>query len=209
MMTMKLFGGKRLLDALLIVLVWGLGNLCLPVSAHADAMEPFIGEISCGGWNFCPMGWADCRGQLLPIAENEALFSLIGTTYGGDGQFTFALPNIQGRTVVHQGQGPGLSSRVIGESAGAETASVSTSQMPVHSHQLVAHTGSEKSASPANRIPGTASATTPAYTSSAANTAFAAGRVGTSGGTQPHNNLQPYLAVKCCIAVEGIYPSQN
>lgn len=205
MMNMKTCRGKGLRFALAIGLVWGLGNLCLPVSAHADAMEPFIGEISCGGWNFCPVGWADCDGTLLPIAQYEALFTLIGTTYGGDGQVTFALPNIKGRTLVHQGQGPGLTNRVMGESAGAETAAVSTAQMPAHSHSLAAHTGSEKSASPTNRVPGIA----PAYTSSAANTAFAGGTVGSSGGAQPHNNLQPYLTVKCCIAYEGIYPSQN
>lgn len=208
-MTMKIPRGRGLRNALFIGLVWGLGTLSLPSSAHADASSPFIGEISCGGWNFCPSGWAECAGQLFPIAENEALFALIGTTYGGDGQSTFALPNIQGRTMVHQGQGPGLSNRQLGETGGVETVTLTTSQMPVHNHALVAHTGTEKSASPTNRIAGPASAAAPVYTSTAANTTLAAGAVGTSGGSQPHNNLQPYLASKCCIALFGIFPSQN
>lgn len=206
-MTMKSLRSKRLQNALIIGLIWGLATLCLPHLTHADASQPFVGEISCGGWNFCPNGWAECAGQLLPIAENDVLFNLIGTTYGGDGQTTFALPNIQGRTMVHQGQGPGLTSRVIGEAGGVETVTLTTSQMPIHNHPVAAHTGTEKSASPTNRIAGNAAASI--YTSSAADTTLGAAVVGTTGGAQPHNNLQPYLASKCCISLFGIFPSQN
>ena len=191
-----------------MVLILGLGNLCLPCFVHADASLPFIGEISCGGWNFCPRNWADCNGALVPIVENEALFNLIGTIYGGDGQTTFALPNITGRTMVHQGQGPALTNRVIGESGGAETVTLTTLQMPVHNHPVAANTGSEKSASPTNKIAGNATASVYA-TATADSIALAAGTVGTSGGSQPHNNLQPYLASKCCIALFGVFPSQN
>jgi microcystin-dependent protein len=208
MIAMKTPKGRGLRNVLFIGLIWGLGTFGLPFAAHADGSQPFIGEISCGGWNFCPKNWAECNGQLLPILQNEALFALIGTTYGGDGQTTFALPNITGRTMVHQGQGPGLSNRQMGEAGGVETVTLATSQMPVHNHSLVAHTGSEKSASPSNRVAGPVSVSAPVYTSTAANTTLAAGAVGTTGGSQPHNNLQPYLASKCCIAIFGIFPSQ-
>lgn len=207
MMTTKSLRIRGLRHVLVIGLLWGLGNLCLPHSANADAGTPFVGEITCGGWNFCPNGWMECSGQLLPIASYPTLFSLIGITYGGNGQTDFALPNIQGRTMIHQGQGSGLTNRTMGETSGTETVTLTTSQIPSHNHQLAAHAGAEKSASPVNRIPGTTSATAPVYTSSGPNTTFGAGAVASTGGSQPHNNLQPYLAVKCCIALIGIFPS--
>jgi microcystin-dependent protein len=209
MKSMKRLRGKGLQYSFLIGMIWGLGTLCQPVPARADAGMPFIGEISCGGWNFCPAGWADCNGALVQIFDYEALFNLIGTTYGGDGQTTLALPNIQGRTMVHQGQGPGMSNRVIGETGGVEIVTLTPGQMPTHAHTVVAHTGSEKSASPTNKIPGNTPAAAATYTTVAAHTTLAAGAVGTSGASQPHNNLQPYLAVKCCISLFGIFPSQN
>jgi microcystin-dependent protein len=205
--SMKLLLSIRLRYVLVIALVWHVSSFCQPQTVQADASQPFVGEISCGGWNFCPNGWLECNGQLLPIAQNDVLFTLIGTTYGGDGQTTFALPNIVGRTMLHQGQGPGLSNRVIGESGGAETVTLATAQMPIHNHPVVAHTGSEKSASPTNRVAGMSS--TPLYTPSTADATFGAEAVSTSGGSQPHNNLQPYLAVKCCISQFGVFPSQN
>ena len=170
--------------------------------------QPYVGEMRMFAGNFAPAGWMFCAGQLLPISENETLFNLIGTTYGGDGQTTFALPNIQGRTMIHQGQGTGLTSRNMGETGGAETVTLTTSQIPSHNHQIAAHTGAERSASPVNSIPGIAPATAPVYTSSASNASLGAGALGASGGSQPHNNLQPYLAVKCCISLFGIFPSQ-
>ena len=184
-----------------------LGALC--VTPTADAQQPFIGEVVCGGWNFCPQGWAECSGQLMPIAENDALFALIGTTYGGDGQTTFALPNIQSRTMVGQGQGAGLSSKVIGETGGVESVTLTPSQIPSHTHAMVAHMGAEKSASPTNRIAGPAPISAPVYTGTAPNTTLKASTLSSVGGSQPHNNLQPYLAVKCCISLFGVFPSPN
>lgn len=184
-----------------------LGTLCFAPAAHAQS--PYIGEVICGGWNFCPSGWGECNGQLVPIAENDTLFSLIGTTYGGDGQTTFALPNIQGRTMVGQGQGPGLSNKVIGGTGGTETVTLTANQMPGHTHAMAANTATEKAASPTGRIMGTAPVGAAVFSSSAPNATLSASAVSTVGGSQPHNNLQPYLAVKCCISLFGVYPSQN
>ncbi|MDK9717826.1 MAG: tail fiber protein [Trichlorobacter sp.] len=182
------------------------GLLYQPV-LHAE--DPFIGEVMCGGWNFCPNGWAECNGQLVPIAEYDALFSLIGTTYGGDGQYTFALPDIQGRTMVYQGQGTGLSNRVLGETGGVETVTLTTNQMPSHAHGVAVHSGAEKAASPTGKIPGVTATAAPVYNSAATSgKTLAFGALAPTGGSQPHNNLQPYLVVKCCIALNGIYPSQ-
>lgn len=175
---------------------------------HAE--DPFIGEVMCGGWNFCPDGWLDCNGQQLPIAEYEPLFSLIGTTYGGDGQYTFALPNIQGRTMVHQGTGSGLTTRTLGQTGGAETVTLTTNQLPSHTHGLSAHSGAEKSASPTGKIPGVTATAAPTYNSTATSgKTLPVGALSPIGGSQPHNNLQPYLVMKCCIAVQGIFPSPN
>lgn len=180
--------------------------LCFTHAAHAQT--PFIGEVVCGGWNFCPVGWGECNGQLLPISENDALFALIGTTYGGDGQTTFAVPNILGRTMVGQGQGPGLSNKVIGEVGGAESVTLTTNQLPSHTHAMVANTSTEKAASPTGRIMGTTPAGASVFSSSAPNMTLSASAVSSVGGSQPHNNLQPYLAAKCCISLFGVFPSQ-
>jgi microcystin-dependent protein len=147
---------------------------------------------------------------LLPISQNNALFALIGITYGGDGQTTFALPNIQGRAMVHQGTGASLSTRVMGQTGGVESVTLSTQQTPTHTHALAAHTDTEKSSSPTNKIAGTAPATAPVYASVAALTALKSDAVSsTQAGSQPHNNLQPYQTAKCCISLFGIFPSQN
>lgn len=176
----------------------------------AAALDPFVGEIACGGWTFCPIGWGECNGALVSISQNDVLFALIGTTYGGDGVTTFALPNIQGRAMVHQGQGPGLSNRVIGQNGGVESVSLSTQQTPTHTHALAAHTGTDKSSSPTSKIAGTAPATAPVYASVAALTALKSDAVSsTPAGSQPHNNLQPYQTARCCIALTGIFPTRN
>ena len=188
-----------------LVLLTGL--LHVP-NLHAD--QPFVGEVMCGGWNFCTQGWAECNGQQVSIAEYETLFQLIGTTYGGDGQETFALPNIQGRTIVHQGQGAGLSNRVLGETAGAETVTLTTNQMPSHPHGVAAHSGAEKAASPTGKIPGVTATVAPTYNSAATSSkTLPVGALAPTGGSQPHNNLQPYLVMKCCISLYGIFPTQN
>lgn len=187
-----------------------IGVLCtltLPNAVYASE-NPFIGEIACGGWNFCPSGWMSCDGQLLPISSYPELFTLIGTTYGGDGQSSFALPDLRGRTMVHQGAGPGLSPRTLGQTGGLETVTLTVQQIPAHSHTVVAHTGTEKSASPQNAIAGTAPSTVPVFTSSlSANIALNSAAVTSSGASQAHNNRQPYLTVKCCISLYGIFPS--
>ena len=203
-MSMNAFGDRGLRRVLALALVSALGSLGLPQGARAD--PPYVGEVICGGWNFCPAGWAECNGAVLPISGNDTLFTLIGTTYGGDGQSTFALPNIAGRTMVHTGQGPGLSNWVLGQSGGVETVTLSSAQMPSHNHQVQVHTGLDQSASPTNRIVGPTTAST--YSSAAANSILGSAAVGSAGGSQPHNNLQPYLAAKCCISLFGIFPSQ-
>jgi microcystin-dependent protein len=188
--------------------------------------EPFLGEIKMVGFNFAPRGYALCNGQLLSIAQNTALFSLLGTTYGGDGQTTFALPNLQGRVPIHQGQGAGLSDYTIGQTGGEETHTIINTEMPLHNHTATATTtvtvtpsansGAPNAASPANNFLAN-SGRTNIYTSTAPDvnmgsnpaTATTSVTVQSSGGSAPHNNLQPYLCINFVIALEGIFPSRN
>ena len=170
--------------------------------------QPFTGEIKLFAGNFAPRGWAMCQGQLLSIAQYTTLYSLIGTTYGGDGANTFALPDFRGRAPVHQGQGSGLSAYVIGERIGSESVTLIASQYPAHSHPVSASTAAATQASPGGNLPG-AGATMAIYSSSAPNVMFNAAAVSASGGSQPHSNLQPFLCLSFVIALEGIYPSQN
>jgi microcystin-dependent protein len=196
---------RSTLQSTLAATFLALGTLALSSIAHAD---PFVGEVVCGGWNFCPANWGECNGQLQAIANNTTLFQLIGTTYGGDGQNTFALPNIQGRTVVGTGQGPSLSSRILGEAGGQESVTLTVNQIPIHNHSLAANDGAEKSASPLGRIFGVSPVSAKAYSSNASNVQLSSSAMSIFGGSQPHINLQPYLAVKCCISLFGIFPSQ-
>jgi microcystin-dependent protein len=173
--------------------------------------EPFIGQITLFAGNFAPRGWAFCQGQLLAIAQNTALFSILGTTYGGNGQTTFALPDLRGRTPVGPGQGPGLSNYSLGQSAGVESVTLSMNEMPQHTHALNANT-----ADATQRAPGVdrvlareATAQTAIYSTAAPNTAMSPQAIGAVGSSQPHTNLQPYLAVNYIIALEGIFPSRN
>lgn len=158
--------------------------------------DPFIGQISLFGFNFPPRGWATCSGQILPIAQNTALFSLLGTTYGGDGRTTFALPDLRGRVPIHQGQGPGLSDYVIGQAGGQETITLLESQMPPHTHDLFGVQGTGTT--------GRGVATTPTDVQR-----NLTDRMSVEGGGQPHDNVQPYLTVNYCIALQGIFPSRN
>lgn len=173
--------------------------------------EPFLGEIQAFAFNFAPRGWAVCDGATLPIAQYTALFSLLGTTYGGNGTTTFMLPNLVGRAACNMGQGPGLSQRDIGSSFGTDAVTLDTSQMPGHSHglELFLQNDSEKrSASPAAGYALTTPlGNSPFAAGSSPTTAFAPGLIGTAGGNQPHQNTQPYLAINFCIALEGIFPS--
>ena len=169
--------------------------------------EPFVAEIRIFAGNFAPRGWAFCNGQLLPVSQNTALFSLIGTTYGGDGRTTTALPNLEGRAPMHPGRGPGLTSRRLGERGGVETVTLSEAQMPNHNHTLRAdpRPAVENDAAnfywarASNLWSDTARAETPLSDAALANT----------GGSQAHDNMQPYLAINYIIALVGLYPSRS
>ena len=174
--------------------------------------SPFVAEIRIFACNFAPTGWALCNGQLLPISQNTALFSLLGTYYGGDGKSTFALPNIQGGAAMHQGQGQGLSSRFIGEIGGEEFVTLLVSEMPSHSHVF----GRALNANGASITPvGSVWAQAPAGRGALNNYATpATGAVNPNcmaiaGSSLPHNNLQPYLTLNFCIALQGVFPPRN
>jgi microcystin-dependent protein len=171
--------------------------------------EPFLGQIQMFGFNFAPVGWAMCNGQLLSIAQNTALFSLLGTTYGGDGQVTFALPNLQSRFPVHFGQGTGLSPYDLGEAAGSESVTLTINQMPQHNHAITvnASTGAKLNTTPAGNNLGGANIYTNAALDSVMDPAMATASI--SGGNQPTDILPPYLAINWCICLEGIFPSRN
>ncbi len=173
--------------------------------------EPFLGEIKAFGFNFPPNGWAQCNGQVMPISQNTALFSLLGTMYGGDGVTTFALPDLRGRVGVHAGQGAGLSNYSQGEVAGTESVTLTVGQLPVHSHNLVASTSSGNTADPSGAfLAKEATGVTAIYGNGVAgNATLAAGSVTGGGGGQPHSNLQPFLVLNFCIALNGIFPSRN
>ena len=170
--------------------------------------SPFLAEIKMFAGNFAPRGYAFCSGQILAIAQNTALFSLLGTTYGGNGQTTFALPNLQGRVPMHAGQGPGLSPRTLGEVGGTETVTLLTTNMPAHSHTLAANSGPGNNSAPAaNVVPAASTARDRLYTTNAANTTM--GSTSIAGQNQPVSIIQPYLVVNFIIAIEGIFPSRN
>jgi microcystin-dependent protein len=170
--------------------------------------EPFVGEIRMFGFNFAPQGWAPCNGQLVPIAENPALYSLLGTTYGGDGQATFALPDMRSRVPVCQGQGPGLSSYAEGQAGGAETVTLAAAQMPGHTHPVKASSSAAGSDHPEGRA--LARSASHIYTAKPdTSTVMNADMLSDTGGSQPHDNIQPYLAVNFCIATAGIFPSRS
>jgi microcystin-dependent protein len=170
--------------------------------------SPFVGEIRIFAWNFAPAGWAMCDGQLMPISENEALFNLIGTTYGGDGQSTFALPDLRGRFAVHQGHGNGTSSYTLGEQTGTETVTLTVQQLPAHSHAANAAIGGND-LSPGGHLWSTdADGNTAAYHDTS-NAQMAPGAIGPVGGSQPHDNMQPFLAITFIISLFGVFPIQG
>lgn len=170
--------------------------------------QPYIGEIRLFAGNFAPAGWMFCAGQTLPISEYDVLFNLIGTTYGGDGQETFMLPDLRGRVPVHQGTGPGLSTKVLAETGGVESVTLTTNQIPQHNHQLIASSEVGNQAGPAsNLLAGSASVAL--YNENAPEPELANSAVANAGGSQPHENLQPYLCINYIIALFGIYPTPN
>lgn len=232
---------RGLLGRAALVLAGGgiLGSLFAsePVAAGGGGAEPFLGSISMVGFNFAPRGCALCDGQILPIAQNSALFSLLGTTYGGDGRTTFALPDLRGRVPMHPGSGPGLTSRQLGERGGVETVALTESQMPAHSHtastdvdvsgdfelpvttevadttdpdgNVLAVPGSFRGSAPASPIYSTTE--TPDGAMAIAGSTAGSGDVivESTGGSMPHTNVQPYLGVNYIIALQGIFPSRN
>ena len=174
--------------------------------------SPFIGQIDMFAGNFAPVGYAMCDGQILPISQNTALFALIGTTYGGNGQTTFALPDLRSRVPVHQGQGTGLSNYVMGQAAGVENTTLLTTQIPSHSHPNAAGAGASDAPAtatdPAGRVWAVPTDGSNAY-GTADGSMGGGGTLANQGGNQPHNNVQPFLCIHFIIALEGIFPSQN
>jgi microcystin-dependent protein len=172
--------------------------------------DPFVAEIRIFPFNFAPKGWALCNGQLMPISQNTALFSLLGTTYGGDGKSTFALPNLQGSAPMHPGQGPGLSPHDLGEVGGSETVTLLDSEMPSHTHQLRASVDPANAQIPSSQLTLARSSGGSAYNPNAGGvTAMSPAALGLAGGSLPHNNLQPYLTVNFCIAMQGVFPPRS
>ena len=170
--------------------------------------DPFVAEIRIVPFNFAPRGWAFCDGQLLPISQNTALFSLLGTTYGGNGQSTFGLPNLQGRSPMHWGQGPGLSQRVIGEAGGQASVMLSSSEMPNHSHGLMAAAGNASTGTPSPTA-ALATASAAVYGPPSDPVAMSGSAVAAAGGAAPHENRQPFLTLNFVIALQGVYPPRS
>jgi microcystin-dependent protein len=175
--------------------------------------DQFLGEIRIFPFNFAPYGWAMCTGQILPISQYTALFSLLGTNFGGNGTSNFGLPNLQGQAAMDAGNGLGLTPRVVGETGGTTTVTVLTSEMPLHTHILNGDTTVGNSKTPAANLIGVA-AINPrnpheVYVPGAATTQMLANNAGQSGGSQPHNNMQPYLVLNFCIALSGIFPARS
>ena len=174
--------------------------------------SPFIAEIRMFGGNFAPRGNAFCNGQLISIAQNTALFSLLGTTYGGNGQTTFGLPNLQSRAPMHFGQGPGLSLRDLGEQAGVETVTLLTTQIPAHNHQASGLAAAGNQGSPLNATWATVTSgrsQSPLYAPPSPNTTMNPAALTQTGGNQPHENMPPFLAISFIIATQGIFPPRN
>lgn len=174
-------------------------------------MDPFVAEIRMFAGNFPPTGWAMCNGQLMPIAQNTALFSLLGTTYGGDGKTNFALPNLQQRVPLHAGHGPGpgLTERMLGEMGGEADHTLSTAELPAHNHATQASGAPAASGSANGGMLAKTSCPTPPYHDPVALQPMAPGVIGNAGGGNPHNNMQPYLTVNFIIALQGIFPPRS
>lgn len=206
---------SKLLISAGVVVALSLGTFVTPTKASAQ--ERYIGEIIWVGFNFCPRGFTPADGQLLSIAQNSALFSLYGTTYGGDGRITFGLPDLRSRVPLHTGQGPGLNSRPLGSKGGEEAHSLTSNEMPAHSHGATASVNASddpgNNASPDGALPALAECTnydgdgpTSPVTMSSSMVSVS---IGNAGGNQAHNNMQPFLTLNACVAITGLFPSRN
>lgn len=184
------------------------GMLVAPLASAGDS--DYVGEIVCGAWNFAPRGTALAQGQLLPIAQNTALFALLGTTYGGNGQTNFALPDLRGRAMVNAGQGPGLANYDQGGAGGAESQSLTLSQLPAHTHQVVPRGSSADASlmSPAGNVPSN-KARMLSYSNATVGASMATSQSGAAGQGLPVSNMQPYLTVTCVIATQGVFPPRQ
>src|SRR5689334_3213432 len=172
--------------------------------------SPFLGQISLFGFNFAPRGWAFCQGQILAISQNQALFALLGTTYGGNGQTTFALPNLQGRLAVGWGQGAGLSNYDLGQTGGEDAHTLNISELAAHNHAITASSNPGSIAKPAGQeLAAAPAAAGNLYGSTPGGSSMPAAMIQSDGGSQPHNNLMPTLTLNYCIALVGIFPSQT
>jgi microcystin-dependent protein len=178
-------------------------------------MEPFVGEIRPFGFPFAPRGWAVCAGQLLSIQQNTALFAILGLSYGGDGRVTFALPNLQGAVPIGQGQGPGLSQRVLGETGGETNHTLLSNEMPLHIHALAARGAASQVPEPASAVVGNGSwvqgqsfGTVQQFKTGDASAPMSPGALQTAGGSQSHNNMMPFQVINYCIALVGIFPQR-
>jgi len=175
--------------------------------------EPFVGEIRCFGFNFAPVGWASCNGQLLAITQNQTLFQLLGTTYGGDGVSTFGLPNLQGRVPMHTGSFAGVFTG-LGQTQGSATVTLTTSQIPAHAHAIISENVEPGGAAEHAAAPTGTAFIGPSNPDGLYNTAptidapFSSNVIGSGGGSQPHDNMQPYLALNFCISLYGVFPTQ-
>lgn len=171
--------------------------------------DPFVAEIRIFPFNFAPKGWAWCDGQLMPLSQNTALFSLLGTTYGGNGKSNFALPDLQGRAAMHPGQGPGLSLHDLGETGGSDTVTLLESEIPSHSHTLMSNGATANRTNPANNTPARVSGAAPYAAAGSATAQLSSVALSPAGGDQPHNNLQPYLTFYFAIALQGVFPPRT
>ena len=171
--------------------------------------QPFIGEIRMFAGNFPPVGWAFCDGQLMPISQNDAMFVLLGTTYGGDGESTFALPNLQSRIPMHFGNGPDGVTYQLAETGGVESVTLSTQQIPVHTHQLIGTTNNALQTGPGGNLFGVSGAIEYAIAGLGADTAMNPAAISPVGGSQPHENCQPFLCINYIISLFGLFPQQT
>lgn len=184
--------------------------LCLSFNNVTYAQsEPFIGQITMFAGNFAPRGWALCNGQLLPISQYSALFSILGTTYGGDGRTTFALPDLRGRVPMHAGNAPGLSDRRLGQSFGSETNTLTVSQMPSHSHTVNAVADDGNQSVPTGNLPAGTKILDKEYSNASSNTTMNSAMINSQGDNQPINNIQPVQVINYIIALQGVFPSRN